>query len=166
MYRESDEMNRWGAIGFLQKFSGKDVDVAGKAVGQGLTASAARQLGLKPATPVSVSLIDAYAGALGLLATKTTESCPLHQKLGKTFLQAKYDISRSYWETCESWLVKILPKWSVKVLNSRPTLNRIGLSSREKVPVLSVPLIVPSFSNEARAHLKGNRLWPRRRSHC
>jgi D-ribulokinase len=38
---------------------------AGQAVGQGLTAAAARDLGLVPGTPVGAALIDAHAGGLG-----------------------------------------------------------------------------------------------------
>ena len=38
---------------------------AGQALGQGLTAEAARDLGLRPGTPVAAGLIDAHAGGIG-----------------------------------------------------------------------------------------------------
>jgi len=46
---------------------GSRVRPMGEALGQGLTDRAARELGLEPRTPVSVSIIDAHAGGLGLL---------------------------------------------------------------------------------------------------
>jgi len=39
-------------------------------------------LGLEVGTPVGASLIDAYAGALGLLGCKTNSDIPVHQRLG------------------------------------------------------------------------------------
>ena len=53
--------NDWDTIG-------QTVEDPGKAVGEGLTEKAATELGLEPGTPVSTSLIDAHAGALGMLA--------------------------------------------------------------------------------------------------
>ena len=53
--------NDWDTIG-------QTVEDPGKAVGEGLTERAATELGLEPGTPVSTSLIDAHAGALGMLA--------------------------------------------------------------------------------------------------
>lgn len=52
-----------------EKFSriGTRVRPMGEPVGKGLTAQAARDLGLKPGTPVGVSIIDAHAGGLGML---------------------------------------------------------------------------------------------------
>ena len=46
---------------------GSRVEPPGVAVGTGLSESAARELGLRPGTAVSTSLIDAHAGALGML---------------------------------------------------------------------------------------------------
>ncbi|MBT3361759.1 MAG: FGGY-family carbohydrate kinase [Rhodospirillales bacterium] len=46
---------------------GKDVRPMGEVIGNGLSPSAARELGLVPGTPVGVSIIDAHAGGLGLL---------------------------------------------------------------------------------------------------
>jgi FGGY-family pentulose kinase len=52
-----------------EKFAriGKKVRPMGERVGHGLTARAAKELGLVAGTPVSVSIIDAHAGGLGLL---------------------------------------------------------------------------------------------------
>ncbi len=52
-----------------EKFAriGKKVRPMGERVGNGLTARAAQELGLVAGTPVSVSIIDAHAGGLGLL---------------------------------------------------------------------------------------------------
>ncbi len=46
---------------------GTRVRPMGEALGKGLTAQAAKELGLKAGTPVGVSIIDAHAGGLGLL---------------------------------------------------------------------------------------------------
>lgn len=46
---------------------GQIVRPMGEAVGSGLSAAAARDLGLEPGTPVGVSIIDAHAGGLGML---------------------------------------------------------------------------------------------------
>jgi FGGY-family pentulose kinase len=46
---------------------GKRVRPVGEAAGSGLSEKAAGDLGLKPGTPVGVSIIDAHAGGLGLL---------------------------------------------------------------------------------------------------
>ena len=57
--------------------------VPGGFQGAGLSAIAAKELGLRTGTPVGVSLIDAYAGALGLLACHADS--PLDQRLGILF---------------------------------------------------------------------------------
>lgn len=46
---------------------GRRVRPMGERIGNGLTAKAAQELGLAAGTPVSVSIIDAHAGGLGLL---------------------------------------------------------------------------------------------------
>jgi FGGY-family pentulose kinase len=46
---------------------GQRVRPLGESLGHGLTLAAAKDLGLSPGTPVSVSIIDAHAGGLGLL---------------------------------------------------------------------------------------------------
>jgi FGGY-family pentulose kinase len=46
---------------------GQKVRPMGERIGNGLTAQAAKELGLSAGTPVSVSIIDAHAGGLGLL---------------------------------------------------------------------------------------------------
>ena len=52
---------------------GARVEAPGVAVGAGLTEEAASQLGLSPGTAVSTSLIDAHAGALGMLGCEGGE---------------------------------------------------------------------------------------------
>lgn len=49
-------------------------------MGSGLSSLAAEELGIKAGIPVGASLIDAYAGALGLLACHA--DVPLDQRLG------------------------------------------------------------------------------------
>ena len=46
---------------------GRMVRPMGEAIGEGLTESAAKELGLRPGTAVGVSIIDAHAGGLGML---------------------------------------------------------------------------------------------------
>ncbi|MEZ5412786.1 MAG: FGGY-family carbohydrate kinase [Opitutaceae bacterium] len=52
-----------------EKFAriGQRIRPMGEPIGNGLTAKAARELGLRPGIPVGVSIIDAHAGGLGLL---------------------------------------------------------------------------------------------------
>jgi len=49
---------------------GQKVRPMGERIGNGLTAKAAQELGLVAGTPVSVSIIDAHAGGLGLLGAQ------------------------------------------------------------------------------------------------
>jgi FGGY-family pentulose kinase len=49
---------------------GQKVRPMGERIGNGLTAKAAKELGLVAGTPVSVSIIDAHAGGLGLLGAQ------------------------------------------------------------------------------------------------
>jgi ribulose kinase len=60
--------------------AGSNIKFPGSPQGSGLTFSVAQELGLKPGTPVGTSLIDAYAGALGLFACHA--DAPLEQRLG------------------------------------------------------------------------------------
>ena len=46
---------------------GNCVRPLGQSVGDGLTTQAAGELGLLPGTPVSVSIIDAHAGGIGMI---------------------------------------------------------------------------------------------------
>lgn len=75
-----DTVGRWAAdyltkVG-LQDFVdeefrriGARVQPLGVPAGRGLTAAAAADLGLRPGTPVSIGIIDAHAGGLGVLGT-------------------------------------------------------------------------------------------------
>ncbi|WP_210490389.1 FGGY-family carbohydrate kinase [Microvirga antarctica] len=51
---------------------GTDIVPAGNALGAGLTAQAAQDLGLKPGTPVGAGLIDAHAGGIGTVGGSAT----------------------------------------------------------------------------------------------
>jgi FGGY-family pentulose kinase len=55
---------------------GTRVRPMGEPVGHGLTAQAARELGLEPGIPVGVSIIDAHAGGLGLLGARLDGHAP------------------------------------------------------------------------------------------
>ena len=48
---------------------GTEVQAPGKAVGAGLSAGAAEELGLSPGTPVATGIIDAHAGGVGKIYT-------------------------------------------------------------------------------------------------
>lgn len=67
----------WRAIGLgeLSEYNfariGSRVRPMGEPLGGGLTVRSARELGLLPETPVSVGIIDAHAGGLGLLGIRT-----------------------------------------------------------------------------------------------
>ncbi|MDF2998124.1 MAG: FGGY-family pentulose kinase [Xanthobacteraceae bacterium] len=53
---------------------GTDIVDPGTALGRGLTEEAARELGLKPGTPVGASLIDAHAGGVGTIGGRVAGS--------------------------------------------------------------------------------------------
>lgn len=62
---------------------GRKVRPMGEPVGQGLTAQAARELGLAAGTPVGVGIIDAHAGGLGLLGTALDGVAPTSKSLNR-----------------------------------------------------------------------------------
>ncbi|XP_059622321.1 FGGY carbohydrate kinase domain-containing protein [Phlebotomus argentipes] len=61
--------------------AGENVQSPGASVGNGLTAAAAKDLGLLEGTPVGTSVIDAYAGALALLGAETDQGIQLEEKI-------------------------------------------------------------------------------------
>lgn len=63
------------AAGGFSRIGGK-IRPMGEPIGQGLTAAAARELGLVPGIPVGVSIIDAHAGGLGLLGARLKDDKP------------------------------------------------------------------------------------------
>ncbi|WP_406858031.1 FGGY-family carbohydrate kinase [Alsobacter sp. KACC 23698] len=56
---------------------GDEIVPAGAPLGDGLTASAAAELGLAPGTPVGAGLIDAHAGGLGSIGSRSVHGTPL-----------------------------------------------------------------------------------------
>ncbi len=60
---------------------GQRVRPMGEAVGDGLTQEAAQELGLQPATPVGVSIIDAHAGGLGVIGAALDGAAPSPQDM-------------------------------------------------------------------------------------
>jgi len=89
---ESDSVGRWDdsywrniGLGELvdEKYSriGNLVRPMGEAVGSGLSETSAKELGLRPGTPVSISIIDAHAGGLGLLGACLDDRSPTPETL-------------------------------------------------------------------------------------
>jgi len=91
-----DDKRGWSADFFEQiglrelveedyKRIGQTVKDIGDRIGKGLSAQAAKELGLLPNTPVGVGLIDAHAGALGTLGAKMEDkggrNIPLQRRL-------------------------------------------------------------------------------------
>jgi FGGY-family pentulose kinase len=69
----------WQSIGLGELASegyrriGTRIRPMGEPIGQGLTQAAAADFGLKPGTPVAVSIIDAHAGGVGMLGARLGE---------------------------------------------------------------------------------------------
>ena len=73
---DADFWNRIGLEEFpKEKYEriGRRVRPMGEPLGKGLTATSAKELGLIPGTAVSVGIIDAHAGGLGLLGIKVKD---------------------------------------------------------------------------------------------
>lgn len=77
----SDSIGRWDStfwerIGLAEVVEehyeriGRRIRPMGEPLGNGLTSESAKQLGLRPGTPVGVGIIDAHAGGLGLLGIR------------------------------------------------------------------------------------------------
>ena len=88
----TDSIGRWDesfwrdiGLGELadEKFArlGQRVRPMGEAVGDGLTQKAAQELGLRPQTPVGVSIIDAHAGGLGVIGSALDGAGPTPQDM-------------------------------------------------------------------------------------
>ena len=60
---------------------GRRVRPMGEPLGKGLTERAAQELGLKPGTPVGVSIIDAHAGGLGVIGAAVDGTAPSPQDM-------------------------------------------------------------------------------------
>lgn len=87
-----DTVGRWDASYFRQvglgdlaeegfRRIGTRVRPMGEPLGRGLTERAARELGLAPGTPVSVSIIDAHAGGLGVIGAALQGHAPDESEL-------------------------------------------------------------------------------------
>ncbi|WP_269524516.1 FGGY-family carbohydrate kinase [Coraliomargarita parva] len=60
---------------------GTEIRPMGQAVGQGLSAAAAKELGLIPGTAVGVSIIDAHAGGIGMIGMSEANGGPTPESL-------------------------------------------------------------------------------------
>lgn len=90
--QRDDSIGRWDETYFRQIGLGELADEGfrrigarvrplGEPVGDGLTPQAAEALGLRPGTPVSVSIIDAHAGGIGTLGVAAEEPPDFNRRL-------------------------------------------------------------------------------------
>lgn len=66
-------------------WTGNEILEPGQSCGNGLTESAAREMGLVVGTPVATSLIDAHAGGLGMIGVGLKNATDFRNRLGKYY---------------------------------------------------------------------------------
>jgi D-ribulokinase len=75
-YFERVGLNEFAAENYAR--IGRDIIAPGSPVGSGLAPSAAKELGLRPETPVGASLIDAHAGGIGAIGGRIEPGGPVN----------------------------------------------------------------------------------------